>query len=154
MYRNWLLILILIVISYMAQATELYHPKSFPKETHLEITKARWDSFDVFELGTENHQKHQLICGFNSFYEEKRNLLHFQNYYGITVASYELSDYTCVTLFRFLQGAFEGVDKEHPIKMILNNTTLKVEKIFLPPLNPLQNGSPTEEDPSRLSHYL
>lgn len=150
--RNWILLFLLLGITYFAKATEVQYRGVTPSKTKLVVTNVRWESFDVFEF-TANHRVHKLICGVNPFFDEKKSYLYFKNYYGIDVAKYEMDETSCVGVWKFLQATFEGVSNEDPIIITLDNENFKVEQIILPPLDPLQNEAPAENPADKYDSY-
>ncbi len=122
-------------------ATELIIPEFKKKVLTVNIVHAEPFDFDTFVLTNRFNKQFTLVCSGNPFYGNKSSYLEYENFFGSHVADFKFKqNVACHVLKEHLYAVFEGVNRDNQIQIFLNRESGLVEKIILPPIDPLYDG--------------
>lgn len=115
--------------------------KNDQKEIWINILSVEVSDYDTFELQNKIGNKFRLFCSNNPFYRNKHSYLEYENIYGIHVKDFTFKDdLTCHFFKNFMNSVFPAINEKNSIRIKLNRSTGRVDKILLPDLDPWENG--------------
>lgn len=148
--KKFIFLLAFISIEVKAQTLTAHENKR--QVLKVDFIKAMPADLDSFELTSRHRQKMILACARNIMFANKKAFLRYKNYYNLDAGDFDFdNNNVCLKLQDFLYQTFEGVSEEAPLVFYLDLKKQKVKHIFLPNLDPYEDGSGVELSSSKLN---
>ena len=113
----------------------------FKEKIVLTIVRAIPDSFEAYSLTNINGREMILVCANNRVYDNNPTaMIEYRNFYNEVAGNFKIeSNKICKEMGKFIEAAHYGIDEQRPFVITLNTSTMSVEKIVYPKINPMSD---------------
>lgn len=121
------------------QAAILVIKPEFKQKMQLKIVRVIPDGMETYSLSNSNGREMTLVCAKNRFYENNAQaFIEYRNFYNESAGKFIIeSNEICKDMAKFIEQAHSAVDENRPFLITLNRSTMSVEKIVYPRVDPL-----------------